>query len=623
MRISIVMPLIYLLCFSSVDGQDNRRYWVFFTDNDADEIPVAEAYIDSVLAVTDSITVRSRWLNAISVPALSDQLEKISSFSFVKSIQPVARMARPEPIHDRIYSDDIQSMVFNDDTYYGHATTQIKIHGIHILQNAGITGDGITIGFLDTGYRWDQHIALQNANVIAERDFVAEHYIDDELPPSHYTHGTLVFSVVAGYDPGTFVGVAPDAYFLLGATEDIRTETPIEEDFWVAGIEWMAEMGVDIVSTSLGYSIFDEPYDSYTPDDMDGKTAVTTVAADRAFEEGILVIASAGNSGHTDWRIITSPADGEYVIAAGAVDPNQTIAPFSSRGPSADGRIKPDVSAMGIDVVGALTNTDGYRFASGTSLSAPIISGTAGLVYSARPDLSAGELRNALQMSARRDGEPDNTYGYGLLDAPAALAYPVLRVSDMGEQLIQVYLTGNDGIDEESAMIHIRTSNEQDYIPYPLTVMQTIEDSGAGLYEYRTADELEMQSLHFVVTVTDGSGNIIRYPRNAAQEFYISPVHDLIAVIQRVVPERFALHQNFPNPFNDRTVLRFELPDDNHVSITVYDILGRHITSLTDEFYLAGVHEVIWQPTAQASGVYFYRIQYGTRNETGRMIYLK
>lgn len=621
MRVPIIILIASLFCLFTLDSQENRRYWVFFSGDDA---PDDVTHVDSVLSVTDSVTVRSRWLNAVSVPATSEQLEKIGAFSFVESIQPVARMARPEPVRDRdIQPVDIQGIPLESDTHYGHSETQTKLHDIQILHNSGITGDGVIIGFLDTGYRWEQHVALQNADVIAGRDFVAEHYSDDVLPSSHFDHGTWVFSVVAGYDPGTFIGAAPDARFLLGATEDIRTETPVEEDFWVAGIEWMADMGVDIVSTSLGYSTFDESYDSYTPDDMDGRTAVTTIAADRAFEEGILVVASAGNSGDTDWRIITSPADGEYVIAAAAVFANRTIAPFSSRGPSADGRIKPDISALGVNVASANTDTDSYAFRSGTSFSAPIISGTAALVYSARPDLNAVELRNALQMSARREGEPDNTHGYGLVDALAALAYPVMRVSQTGEKRIGVYLTGDNGVEEETATIQIRTSGEPDFIPYPLMLTQSLDDSGTGLYDYIIERDMRSQSLHFVVTVTDGSGNRIRYPRNPGREFHMSPVHDLITVTERIIPERFTLHQNYPNPFNDRTVIRFELPDDVRVSITVYDMLGRRVETLAEGFYLSGVHEVTWQPSVQASGVYFYRIQYGERNETGRMIYLR
>ncbi len=610
-----------MLTTFSLESQNHQRYWIFFTGED--NAPLSDIHVKEVRTVTDSITVRSQWLNAVSAPATADQLETIRTFPFVKFTQPVARMARPQPVPEPRETDDLQRQYLTVDTYYGISGTQIEMHRIDVLHKAGVTGEGVIIGFLDTGYDWERHTALKDARVIAERDFVAEHFSEDQLPSSHYNHGTLVFSVVAGYDPGAFIGVAHNAQFLLGATEDIRSETPIEEDFWVAGIEWMDEMGVDIVSTSLGYSTFDSPYENYTPGDMDGRTAVTTIAADRAFERGILVVASAGNSGNTDWRIITSPADGEYVVAVGAVDAFENIASFSSRGPSADGRIKPDISAIGVTVAGAQVGTSGYRFASGTSLSAPIVSGAAGLILSARPDLSADELRNALHMGARREGEPDNTYGYGILDAPPALAFPVKRVVTGGLPAIETFLTAKDGLVEETVSLHLRTTSDPDYYIYPFTISAPSIQTTAGLYRHILSDRYRGQTVRFVITARDSSGNIIRHPRSVSQEFFLSPVHDLITVTERIIPDRFVLHQNFPNPFNDRTVIRFELPDDGHVVVRVYDVLGRQAALLTDEFYLAGIHEVTWQPSVQSSGLYFYTIRYGDRTETGRMIYLR
>jgi serine protease AprX len=485
MREAVILIYIFVVCSISLESREHQRYWIFFTDKNGvrepiDTIerifygndPVSERYVEAIYSITDSITIRSRWLNAVSVPATAEQLERLFDLPFVKSTQPVGRMARPQPVPDTRDAGMLHYGQYPLENYYGHSERQIKMHGIDVLHNTGITGSGVLIGFLDTGYRWDQHVALKDASVIAERDFVAEHYHIDNLPGGHYSHGTLVFSVVAGFDPGTFVGVAHDAEFLLGATEDERSETPIEEDFWVAAIEWMEEMGVDIVSTSLGYSTFDAPHQSYSTDDMDGETAVTTIAADRAFERGILFVASAGNEGNSDWRIITSPADGKYVIATGALDSFANTAGFSSRGPSADGRIKPDISAMGVSVAGAQAGIDGYRFASGTSLAAPLVSGTAGLLLSARPDLTARELRHSLLMSARREGNPDNEKGYGILDAPSALAYPVKRITPGSSTAIESFLTARDGIVEETVTLHLQTMSDPEYIMHPFTLAE-------------------------------------------------------------------------------------------------------------------------------------------------------
>ena len=636
MRGTILLIFIFGVCSFSLESGEHQRYWIFFTDKNGvrepidtieriffENEPVPERYVEAIYSISDSITIRSRWLNAVSVPATAEHLEKINALPFVKSTQAVARMARPQPVPDTRDDGVLQDELYPLDNYYGQSARQITMHGIEVLHDTGITGSGVVIGFLDTGYRWNQHVALKDASVIAERDFVAEHYSTDDLPGSHYSHGTLVFSVVAGFDPGTFIGVAHEADFLLGATEDIRSETPIEEDFWVAAIEWMEEIGVDIVSTSLGYSTFDPPYQSYSPNDMDGETAVTTIAADRAFERGILVVASAGNARNSDWRIITAPADGKYVIATGALDASGNPAGFSSRGPSADGRIKPDISAIGVSVAGTQVGINGYRFASGTSLSAPIVSGTAGLLLSARPDLTARELRHSLLMGAQREGDPDNEIGYGILHAPSALAYPVKRIIPGGATAIEAFLIVKDGLVEESVSLHLRKMGDPGFIIDQFPLAQPSIRATSGLYRYVLSDRYQGQTVRFIITAEDSSGNFIRYPRDVSHEYFLSPVHDIITITERVIPDIFVLHQNFPNPFNDRTVIRFELPEDDHVAVRVYDLLGRQIASLTEAFFLAGVHEVTWQPTVHASGLYFYTIRYGTRFETGKMIYLR
>lgn len=623
---TLYLITIIVLTSLQIVGNDHQRHWIFFSDrgNALDDLLPYEEYVRAVRDITDSITVISRWLNAVSVPISKEGLERVRNLQFVSHVQPVARISRPHPISTERRPDaSIVSYPNLDGDHYGFSATQIGIHHIHILHEAGITGRGVRLGFLDTGYRWNQHEALADASVVAERDFVAEHYSEDLLPPFHFDHGTLVFSVVAGYRPGRFVGVAPDAEFLLAATEDVRTETPIEEDFWVAGIEWMEQMGVHIVSTSLGYSTFDPPFASYMPDDMDGKTAVTTLAAERAFERGILVVASAGNEGHRPWRIITAPADGEHVLAVGAIDVHENIAPFSSRGPSADGRIKPDICALGIGVVGAVVGTEGYRSASGTSLSAPLVSGTAALVLSARPDMTAAELRNALRMSARRNTGPNNTFGFGILDAPAALAYPTYRSVTHRGHALETFLVSPEGWIEESVTLHLREGDSHDYTTYPLTLTAPLPGTNNGLYRYYLPPRYWNKSIRFIITAEDAAGEVVRYPRRTNEEFYLSPLLGLVTTEKRFVPQRFTLHQNFPNPFKNQTIIRFELPEDHRVTLTVYDLLGREVAVLVEDFFLAGVYEVVWQPRSQASGVYFYSITYGDDTEVGRMLYIR
>jgi serine protease AprX len=628
-RMCAWLTLLILIFPVESAGHEPHRYWVFFSDTErtaryAEDATPDAVHIAAVRAVTDSVTVVSRWLNAVSVPAAPEQISRITALPFVASVQPVARMSRPRPIEKRGAGDaSPQTKPVAGDTFYGRSSTQIRLHGIDKLHERGITGSGVVLGFLDTGYRWNQHPALLHADVVGERDFVAEHYTGDWLPDSHYDHGTLVFSVVAGYEPGTFIGVAHSASFLLGATEDVRTETPIEEDFWVAGIEWMADAGADIVSTSLGYSTFDEPYESYVPEDMDGRTAVTTIAAERAFEEGLLVVASAGNAGNSPWRIITAPADGEHVIAVGAMTGAETIASFSSRGPSADGRIKPDVTALGVGVDAVLPGSDGYSSFQGTSLSAPIVSGALALVLSARPDLSAAELLNAVRMSARPSGQADNTFGFGLLDAVALLAHPVYRPDAGPGSEIQTFLISPSGFLAESAHIYIRPDAGGPYTQHPVWLAAPIQGSSSGAYESRIDGLPAAGGMHFVIAVQDSAGIVHRYPQSPRHEYFLPPDGDLIAVVERTLPEQLTLFQNYPNPFNGSTNIRFDLPDDAHVTVRVYDLLGRRIATLADGFHLAGTHEVSWRPDVQASGVYFYRVGLDGGGVSGRMMYIR
>jgi len=236
---------------------------------------------------------------------------------------------------------------------------------------------------LDTGFDWKEHESLQNATIIAEYDFVNQDSVtadqEDDQPGQH-SHGTLTFSVLGGYKDSSLIGAAFGSDFILAKTEDIKSETHVEEDNYAAALEWMENYGVDITSSSLGYSVFDPSTFSYTYEDMDGKTTIVTKAAEIAFRKGVLTVTSAGNEGGTSWFYIIAPADGFNTLGIGAVDANNNVAGFSSRGPTFDGRIKPDVVTRGVSVYGAVAGTfSNYTRASGTSLSAPLAT-TSGLI---------------------------------------------------------------------------------------------------------------------------------------------------------------------------------------------------------------------------------------------------
>ncbi|HIB61103.1 MAG TPA: T9SS type A sorting domain-containing protein, partial [Candidatus Marinimicrobia bacterium] len=279
---------------------------------------------------------------------------------------------------------------------------------------------------------------FDSLDIIDEWDFInndgntANETVDEDNYGQH-NHGTMVFSTLAGYDPGNLIGPAFDSEFLLAKTEDVPNESQVEEDNYVAALEWGEQNGADVASSSLGY------LDWYSYCDMDGNTGVTTIAVDIATYLGVLCITSAGNWGTSEpppdpcdtlYYYISAPADADSVISVGAVNSEGDIAYFSSHGPTYDGRIKPEVCARGVSTWCVNANSDSYRTASGTSLSAPLVSGAAAVILSAHPDWTPMQVREAMMMTSDRVDTPDNDYGYGVIDVMAAIDYETSAIDE-------------------------------------------------------------------------------------------------------------------------------------------------------------------------------------------------
>jgi hypothetical protein len=264
---------------------------------------------------------------------------------------------------------------------------------------------------------------LQHLNVLGTWDFVNNNInVGDEDDFGSGVHGTLTLSALGGYHPGSLIGPAYAASYVLAKTENTESETQVEEDNWVAAMEWAEEnYGPDITSTSLGYIDFDNGF-AYTADDLDGNTAIITIAGDIAASLGILVVNSAGNSGPGP-TTLGAPADGDSVLAVGAVTPWGEIAGFSSRGPTGDGRIKPEVVAQGVQVVSASPWDDNYVLPNGTSLSCPLVAGAAALLIQAFPDATNMQIFESLKITASQSYEPNNRYGWGIVNAWAGYNY--------------------------------------------------------------------------------------------------------------------------------------------------------------------------------------------------------
>ena len=373
--------------------------------------------IESILG-PGRVRTRSRFLNAVSVDASESEARELLLLPFVSGIRPVATSVYEPP----------------DSSFRaagGMSDSQLEQAGVALLLERGWTGSGITVGILDTGFDLE-HPALASVDVIAQYDFINDDgYTGWEPgdPGGQAAHGTATLSVAGGLEPGVFSGAAPGASFALAKTEDISGEYQGEEDYWIEGLEWLDLQGASLVSSSLGY------IDWYSYSDMDGNTALTTIAADLAASRGMPVVNAIGNEGPADGTLI-APADGDSVFAVGGVDALGSPASFASRGPTWDGRIKPDFCARAVGVIVAQDGGTGYHPANGTSFAAPMVSGAAALLLEAHPEWTSMDALEALRATASQASSPDCALGWGVIDAAAAFMYRsvtgLVRRSDTG-----------------------------------------------------------------------------------------------------------------------------------------------------------------------------------------------
>ena len=416
------------------------RVWIYFTDKDGSEpvtvsqkaierrnkndvstnhlwydLQVSPVYKNEIASLGLTIKNESRWLNAISVICSKADLNRISELPFVDKIEPVLMQKKK-----LIQNSDIVELSRTLD--YGGSQVQMEQINCIAAHDLGYFGQGIRILYLDTGFELN-HEVFDSLNVVAQYDFInndenTANENDQEIEDGQDHHGTLCLSVVAGYEPGYLIGPAFKSEYLLAKTEIVADEIEQEEDNYVAGLEWGEQNGADIACSSLGY------LDWYTYEHLDGNTAVTTIGVDIAASLGVLTVTSAGNEGNDDWYYIIAPADADSVLSVGAVNSSGDIAYFSSHGPTYDGRIKPEVCAMGLYTYCISPNTTSeYSSASGTSLSAPLAAGAAAVVLSANLNLSAMELREALMMTASMADSANNDYGWGIVNTLAAINY--------------------------------------------------------------------------------------------------------------------------------------------------------------------------------------------------------
>ena len=395
------------------------------------DLPVNQGYLAQLESLVIALNQSSRWLNAISATIFREDLPDIANLPFVAEICPVAkgescgRFRWEEAVSWKGvdgYNDSFAHLG-HEGAFYGNSYDQLDQIGVIEAHRRGLYGEGVIITIMDGGFMVD-HRSLMHSEVLAEWDFINNDpftgYDPDQDISGQPRHGTAVMSNIASFDPGNLIGAAPYARFMLAKTEDIRDETPAEEDNMVAAIEWAEWNGTDVISTSLSYS------DWYVAADYDGIIPYASRAVQRAYEMGVVFVTSMGNAGPRPMTM-GAPADAEGSISVGAVDSTSTLVRFSSRGPTADGRIKPNILAMGRHVTVARPYTyDEYSLANGTSFSCPLAAGALALLIQAHPDWPAYKIMEAAENTADRASYPNNDWGYGILRVDKALDYPSL-----------------------------------------------------------------------------------------------------------------------------------------------------------------------------------------------------
>lgn len=396
---------------------------------DNKDVPIEASYYNQIKSATGITVVgKSKWLNAIHVIGQINDINNLStSFTFIDRIDFANRSLNAKgTVHIKknkeVFNNHKSKFQSGKPTYnYGDATNQIEMLGGDFLHENGYTGAGIHIAVIDAGFPNVNTLGAfsglrKNNQILGGYDFV-------NRSTNFYTgnsHGTHVLSDIAAYKENDFIGTAPDASFYLFRTEDAASETPLEETLWVEAAERSDSLGVDIINTSLGYTTFDNSNYNYSYSDMNGETTFITRGAEIGSSRGMLLVTSAGNSGNSPWKYISAPADANSVFTVGAVNSVETIASFSSYGPTADGRVKPDVLGQGQNVYIVNYISGNNALSNGTSFSSPVMTGVIACFWQAFPNKTNMEIMDIVRKSADRYSNPTDHYGYGVPDFEAA-----------------------------------------------------------------------------------------------------------------------------------------------------------------------------------------------------------
>lgn len=518
-----ILMLFLLFCGFTATSQeaDTSRYFIYFSDKAGDnypysstnpeafltqraldrrakqnisikesDLPVNPTYVEELASLNVDVFFTSKWLNGALIQTHQNKIEEISALSFVDSVRLIAQGPRLSYEQQTV---DIPTQFDPPTDKRADSDIQLLMIGADVMHADDIKGQNMLIAILDNGFtgvnRYEpfQHI-WENQRVVGTKDFVENSGNVFQFG----SHGTAVFSIIgAKYETDTtdFFGVAYEADFIFCVTEDNQAENTIEEYNWLLGAEYADSLGADVINASLGYNTFDIPEHNYSKDDLDGNTAIVSMAASNAAQKGMIVVTSAGNTGRRSppGNLISHPSDAQGIMTVASVDPDFSKSDFSSIGPTADGRIKPDIAAFGGGT--AIVNGSGtIERGGGTSFSSPIIAGFAACIWQLNPDRSSHEIMTSIRESGHQADSPDHILGYGVPNYLYAKEVRALNVTDILENKVTIYPNPFSG-----DTLFLKTEGK---FPSGMTI-QVIDPKGAVIFnqEFKRSEVKETMEL--------------------------------------------------------------------------------------------------------------------------------
>ncbi|HPS64027.1 MAG TPA: S8/S53 family peptidase [Ignavibacteria bacterium] len=617
------------------------------------DVPLYAPYVQQVASKTTSVRHELYWLNCVSADAYPSQIYEAASLGFVTKIELVEKFRKSDDEMTLSKSNtSIQSdNPLTDSLSYGSSLTQNSQIKTNIVHDLGDYGQGVIIGHFDAGYLNLNHEAFTTLpmKILKKKDF----HTGDTVNIASHSHGQATLSLVGGYKPGQLIGPAFRASFILCRTEVDPGEMHYEMDHWIAAAQWVDSLGADIITSSLGYLEFDSGT-SYTYMDMNGHTLPITLAAIQAARNGIIVCNSAGNNGSGTVNTLNGPADADSIVTVGSVNSSGTRSSFSSVGPTTDtpARIKPDVMAMG-EYNQVATQTGYSTFGSGTSWSCPMTAGAAAQVLAANKNLTPVQVRDILRKFGSNNNSPNNLMGWGILDAQKSVdtarkldnvpptiihTQPFTTTINTGTITLKARVFDNGIIrntrSEEAPRIYFRKNTGSGWSSYTMsnytsmnldTFYFQISPSSLGtqVEYYFAAQDIALPTAFCSTLPAGGSG--ITPPGSTAPPTRFLFTVSATGIVNEggTIPTVYNLFNNYPNPFNPSTKIKFALPSKDFVSLKVYDITGKLVSTLVNSAMEAGNYNVEFNAANLSSGIYFYKLETAGYSNVKKMILIK